>query len=148
MAYTCFILISEQCFFTWIIKWHNSDNTLQVAASFASEGSIMAELRQWNEIYGEGGRGSREKQDLTYFIWIIDISIFDDFLEKLECRKDLNPTVPYPYSSLTSKIMHFNFISFYIHVFNSLYIFMHSCIISIYKSISSSFNNNIFQELG
>ncbi|KAL3650529.1 hypothetical protein CASFOL_006932 [Castilleja foliolosa] len=27
----------------------------QVAASFASEGSIMAELKQWNELYGEGG---------------------------------------------------------------------------------------------
>ncbi|GFP91337.1 spastin [Phtheirospermum japonicum] len=26
----------------------------QVAASFASEGSIMAELKQWNELYGEG----------------------------------------------------------------------------------------------
>ncbi|KMZ74415.1 hypothetical protein ZOSMA_129G00070 [Zostera marina] len=38
----------------------------QVAASFASEGSIMGQLRQWNEIYGEGG--SRKKQDLTYFM--------------------------------------------------------------------------------
>ncbi|KAK4436260.1 Spastin [Sesamum alatum] len=38
----------------------------QVAASFASEGSIMAELKQWNELYGEGG--SRKKQQLTYFL--------------------------------------------------------------------------------
>lgn len=38
----------------------------QVAASFASEGSVMAELKQWNELYGEGG--SRKKQQLTYFL--------------------------------------------------------------------------------
>ncbi|XP_044468134.1 calmodulin-interacting protein 111-like isoform X2 [Mangifera indica] len=38
----------------------------QVAASFASEGAVMNELRQWNELYGEGG--SRKKQQLTYFL--------------------------------------------------------------------------------
>ncbi|KAH7686248.1 Adenosinetriphosphatase protein [Dioscorea alata] len=38
----------------------------QVAASFASEGSIMGELKQWNDLYGEGG--SRKKQQLTYFL--------------------------------------------------------------------------------
>ncbi|KAL0358913.1 UNVERIFIED_CONTAM: ATPase family AAA domain-containing protein 1-A [Sesamum angustifolium] len=38
----------------------------KVAASFASEGSIMAELKQWNELYGEGG--SRKKQQLSYFL--------------------------------------------------------------------------------
>ncbi|KAH7538125.1 uncharacterized protein LOC107414667 [Ziziphus jujuba] len=38
----------------------------QVAASFASEGSIMNELKQWNDLYGEGG--SRKKQQLTYFL--------------------------------------------------------------------------------
>ncbi|CAK8532893.1 unnamed protein product [Lathyrus sativus] len=38
----------------------------QVAASFASEGSVMGELKQWNELYGEGG--SRKKQQLTYFL--------------------------------------------------------------------------------
>ncbi|KAL5222732.1 hypothetical protein ABZP36_027445 [Zizania latifolia] len=38
----------------------------QVAASFAAEGAIMAELKQWNELYGEGG--SRKKQQLTYFL--------------------------------------------------------------------------------
>ncbi|KAK8690403.1 hypothetical protein V6N13_073937 [Hibiscus sabdariffa] len=38
----------------------------QVAASFASEGSVMSELKQWNELYGEGG--SRKKQSLTYFL--------------------------------------------------------------------------------
>ncbi|EXC05934.1 hypothetical protein L484_014202 [Morus notabilis] len=38
----------------------------QVAASFASEGSIMNELKQWNESYGEGG--SRKRQQLTYFL--------------------------------------------------------------------------------
>ncbi|KAK6135137.1 hypothetical protein DH2020_031128 [Rehmannia glutinosa] len=38
----------------------------QVAASFASEGSIMGELKQWNELYGEGG--SRKKEQLTYFL--------------------------------------------------------------------------------
>ncbi|XP_027364141.1 putative cell division cycle ATPase isoform X1 [Abrus precatorius] len=37
-----------------------------VAASFAAEGSIMSELKQWNELYGEGG--SRKKQQLTYFL--------------------------------------------------------------------------------
>lgn len=39
---------------------------MQVAASFATEGSIMGELKQWNESYGEGG--SRKKQQLTYFL--------------------------------------------------------------------------------
>ncbi|KAL9334761.1 hypothetical protein Peur_071942 [Populus x canadensis] len=38
----------------------------QVAASFATEGSVMNELKQWNELYGEGG--SRKKQQLTYFL--------------------------------------------------------------------------------
>ncbi|KAM0902469.1 hypothetical protein ACQ4PT_019291 [Festuca glaucescens] len=38
----------------------------QVAASFAAEGSIMGELKQWNELYGEGG--SRKKEQLTYFL--------------------------------------------------------------------------------
>ncbi|KAE8055422.1 hypothetical protein FH972_012262 [Carpinus fangiana] len=38
----------------------------QVAASFASEGSIMGELNQWNDLYGEGG--SRKKQQLSYFL--------------------------------------------------------------------------------
>ncbi|KAG5533835.1 hypothetical protein RHGRI_027888 [Rhododendron griersonianum] len=38
----------------------------QVAASFAAEGSIMSELKQWNDLYGEGG--SRKKQQLTYFL--------------------------------------------------------------------------------
>ncbi|KAL1552801.1 hypothetical protein AAHA92_13558 [Salvia divinorum] len=38
----------------------------QVAASFASEGAIMGELKQWNELYGEGG--SRKKKQLSYFL--------------------------------------------------------------------------------
>ncbi|PIA49143.1 hypothetical protein AQUCO_01300183v1 [Aquilegia coerulea] len=38
----------------------------QVAASFASEGNIMSELKQWNDLYGEGG--SRKKQQLSYFL--------------------------------------------------------------------------------
>ncbi|GAB4826300.1 hypothetical protein Ancab_009164 [Ancistrocladus abbreviatus] len=38
----------------------------QVAASFAAEGPIMNELKQWNDLYGEGG--SRKKQQLTYFL--------------------------------------------------------------------------------
>ncbi|CAK7324826.1 unnamed protein product [Dovyalis caffra] len=38
----------------------------QVASSFATEGSVMNELKQWNELYGEGG--SRKKQQLTYFL--------------------------------------------------------------------------------
>uniref|UniRef100_A0A803PNQ4 AAA+ ATPase domain-containing protein n=1 Tax=Cannabis sativa TaxID=3483 RepID=A0A803PNQ4_CANSA len=38
----------------------------QVAASFAAEGSVMNELKQWNELYGEGG--SRKKEQLTYFL--------------------------------------------------------------------------------
>ncbi|KAL8534494.1 hypothetical protein ACS0TY_010493 [Phlomoides rotata] len=37
----------------------------QVAASFASEGSVMGELKQWNDLYGEGG--SRKKEQLSYF---------------------------------------------------------------------------------
>lgn len=38
----------------------------QVAASFASEGAVMNELKQWNNLYGEGG--SRKKEQLTYFL--------------------------------------------------------------------------------
>ncbi|KAJ6943569.1 hypothetical protein NC652_009123 [Populus alba x Populus x berolinensis] len=38
----------------------------QVAASFAAEGASMNELKQWNELYGEGG--SSKKQQLTYFL--------------------------------------------------------------------------------
>ncbi|XP_040989279.1 uncharacterized protein LOC121236861 isoform X2 [Juglans microcarpa x Juglans regia] len=38
----------------------------QAAASFAAEGSVMSELKQWNDLYGEGG--SRKKQQLTYFL--------------------------------------------------------------------------------
>ncbi|KAK7279886.1 hypothetical protein RJT34_24945 [Clitoria ternatea] len=38
----------------------------QVAASYATEGSIVNELKQWNDLYGEGG--SRKKQQLTYFL--------------------------------------------------------------------------------
>ncbi|KAL2556156.1 P-loop containing nucleoside triphosphate hydrolase superfamily protein [Forsythia ovata] len=38
----------------------------QVSASFAAEGSVMSELEQWNNLYGEGG--SRKKQQLSYFL--------------------------------------------------------------------------------
>ncbi|KAK6274665.1 hypothetical protein POUND7_004374 [Theobroma cacao] len=38
----------------------------QVAASFSSEGAGMNELKQWNDLYGEGG--SRKKEQLTYFL--------------------------------------------------------------------------------
>ncbi|KAL6123160.1 hypothetical protein ACLB2K_075683 [Fragaria x ananassa] len=38
----------------------------QVAASFAAEGSVMNELKQWNDLYGEGG--SRKKEQPTYFL--------------------------------------------------------------------------------
>ncbi|KAH7427530.1 hypothetical protein KP509_10G048300 [Ceratopteris richardii] len=38
----------------------------QISSSFAAEGAGMAELKQWNELYGEGG--NRKKQQLTYFM--------------------------------------------------------------------------------
>ncbi|CAA6665938.1 unnamed protein product [Spirodela intermedia] len=38
----------------------------QVAASFAAEGAIMNELKQWNDLYGEGG--SRKREQLSYFL--------------------------------------------------------------------------------
>ncbi|XP_047337891.1 putative cell division cycle ATPase [Impatiens glandulifera] len=38
----------------------------QVGASFATEGAIMGELKQWDSLYGEGG--SRKKEQLTYFM--------------------------------------------------------------------------------
>ncbi|KAI4315484.1 hypothetical protein L6164_028285 [Bauhinia variegata] len=38
----------------------------QVASSFAAEGAGMSELKQWNELYGEGG--SRKKEQLSYFL--------------------------------------------------------------------------------
>ncbi|GKV40358.1 hypothetical protein SLEP1_g48013 [Rubroshorea leprosula] len=31
-----------------------------------NQGAIMAELKQWNDLHG--GRGSRRKQKLTYFL--------------------------------------------------------------------------------
>lgn len=39
----------------------------QVAASFAAEGAGMSELKQWNDLYGEGG--SRKQKQLSYFLW-------------------------------------------------------------------------------
>lgn len=42
------------------------NGVMQVAASFAAEGSVMNELKQWNDLYGEGG--SRKKEQLTYFL--------------------------------------------------------------------------------
>ncbi|MBA0750220.1 hypothetical protein Gogos_001638, partial [Gossypium gossypioides] len=38
----------------------------QVAGNFASEGSVMSELKQWNELYGEGG--SRKKQQCEILV--------------------------------------------------------------------------------
>ncbi|XP_027913303.1 calmodulin-interacting protein 111-like [Vigna unguiculata] len=38
----------------------------QVSASYAAEGAGMSELKQWNEMYGEGG--SRKKEQLSYFL--------------------------------------------------------------------------------
>lgn len=35
-------------------------------ASFASEEFIMSELKQWNDMYGEGG--SRKKEQMSYFL--------------------------------------------------------------------------------
>lgn len=39
---------------------------MQVSASFAAEGAGMQELKQWNDLYGEGG--SRKKEQLSYFL--------------------------------------------------------------------------------
>jgi len=41
-------------------------SSLQVAASFAAEGAGMSEMKQWNDLYGEGG--SRKQQQLSYFL--------------------------------------------------------------------------------
>jgi hypothetical protein len=38
---------------------------MQVAASFSSEGNVMNQIRQWNQLYGKGG--SRKKPNLSYF---------------------------------------------------------------------------------
>ncbi|XP_062206156.1 peroxisomal ATPase PEX6-like isoform X2 [Phragmites australis] len=38
----------------------------QVAASFASGGVVMNDIKEWNELYGKGG--SRKKQQPTYFL--------------------------------------------------------------------------------
>ena len=41
---------------------------MQVAASFAAEGSVMNELKQWNDLYGEGGsRKKLNSNSLTSF---------------------------------------------------------------------------------
>lgn len=39
----------------------------QVSSSFASDGSVMNMLKEWNELYGEG-RGTRKKKQLSYFL--------------------------------------------------------------------------------
>ncbi|OEL17291.1 Spastin [Dichanthelium oligosanthes] len=38
----------------------------EVPPSFSSEGSVMNEIRQWNELYGKGG--SRKEEILSYFL--------------------------------------------------------------------------------
>ncbi|XP_034710185.1 26S proteasome subunit RPT4-like isoform X2 [Vitis riparia] len=38
----------------------------RVAASFASDEAVMNKLKQWNELYGDGG--SRKKKQLAYFL--------------------------------------------------------------------------------
>ncbi|KAG0538377.1 hypothetical protein BDA96_03G230700 [Sorghum bicolor] len=38
----------------------------EVSASFAIDGAVMNEIKQWNELYGRGG--SRNRQKLTYFM--------------------------------------------------------------------------------
>ncbi|GAU32330.1 hypothetical protein TSUD_43720 [Trifolium subterraneum] len=41
----------------------------KVTASFAAEGSMMNMLKEWNEIYGEGGSGKKEAHNqLSYYI--------------------------------------------------------------------------------
>lgn len=68
------ILVAERhlLFYVSIVTYNNlidiycSNTIMQVAASFASEGSVMNELKQWNDLYGEGG--SRKKEQLTYFL--------------------------------------------------------------------------------
>lgn len=55
-----------QVSFPWNVGRVNLFNGLQVAASFAAEGSIMSELTQWNDLYGEGS--SRKKEQLSYFL--------------------------------------------------------------------------------
>lgn len=49
-----------------VVSEEEKKQLIQVAASFASEGSVMCELKQWNESYGEGG--SRKKEQLSYFL--------------------------------------------------------------------------------
>jgi hypothetical protein len=49
-----------------ITKGINCCDTTQVSASFASDGVIMNEIKQWNELYGKSG--SRNRQKLTYFL--------------------------------------------------------------------------------
>jgi hypothetical protein len=48
-----------------MINYYES-NTTQVSASFASDGVVMNEIKQWNELYGKSG--SRNRQKLTYFL--------------------------------------------------------------------------------
>ena len=50
-------------YYFWSLNWC----FMQVAASFAAEGSIMSELKQWNDLYGEGGSRKKEQQ-LSYFL--------------------------------------------------------------------------------
>ncbi|KAF8379621.1 hypothetical protein HHK36_029062 [Tetracentron sinense] len=51
----------------------------QVAASFASEGSVMNELKQWNDLYGEGGSRKKEQEGKAFHLkpdgWSDDASI-------------------------------------------------------------------------
>jgi hypothetical protein len=45
---------------------HCASHIMQVGPSFASQGIVMNEIKQWNELYGKGG--SRKKEELTYFL--------------------------------------------------------------------------------
>ncbi|XP_014514507.1 spastin isoform X1 [Vigna radiata var. radiata] len=40
----------------------------QVTASYAAEGSIMSELEEWNDLFGEGGSRKKKQEQLTYFL--------------------------------------------------------------------------------
>lgn len=61
-----FPTFAERNYYFLSCAYNMRNGVMQVSASFAAEGSVMNELKQWNDLYGEGG--SRKKEQLTYFL--------------------------------------------------------------------------------
>ncbi|RHN81899.1 hypothetical protein MtrunA17_Chr1g0204061 [Medicago truncatula] len=46
----------------------DEDKVDQVTASFAAEGSTMSRLKEWNDLYGEGGSKEERGEAQLFFL--------------------------------------------------------------------------------